>query len=112
MILGLPVTDRGGKQEPRGEERVQEDLDNNFNKKTQTIGSEGVLPTSTPLPHLPLPIVKETERSSGSGPLFWFDMPKAPFPDRVGCALWGPFSYSEKEACYYSLVSGSFRRKK
>lgn len=67
---------------------------------------------STPLSHLPLPIAKETERSSGSGPLFWFGRPKAPFPGRVGCAFWGAFSYSEKEACYYSLVSGSFRRKK
>lgn len=112
MILELPMTDRGGKWELRGEGRVQEGLDDHFNKKTQTTGSEGVMPTSTPLSHLPLPIAKETERSSRSGPLFWFGRPKAPFPGRVGCAFWGAFSYSEKEACYYSLVSGSFRRKK
>lgn len=103
-LLGLLVTGKARTElwEEEGDGTVWED----------SSGSEGVLPTSAPLP-----LYARNRKKPGSGSLFQFGLSPGealPGQGRVfsGAGEWGgTFSHPEQEACWHVLVPGSFRRK-
>lgn len=90
MILELPMTDRGGKWELRGEGRVQEGLDDHFNKKTQTTGSEGVMPAH-PFPTCPCPLRRKQKEAQDLGLCSGLAGPRPPSRAGWDVLFGGPF---------------------